>query len=242
MWKWTARIISSLMALVMVEAATHCQSNDPRQLRQPTLNYRANYTAEFQHWRGVNCMGDVPILQVSCYDEGMTVPNTSDTAIVCTKLQQPQVPYGTTYECQNTCNETATSACTDIYLAETFDANLFGSIRFLCKSDDVREVEASIVYWAGNNNGTCTASGSDPGFNLHVSRLGISCPVRSSREYVYNDFYFECPDPGSFSFDFALAKAPDIYYRCCARVGVVMLVALDDFRISLQYHHIDWWK
>jgi hypothetical protein len=108
MWKWTARIVTSLMALVMVEAATHCQSNDPRQLRQPTLNYQANYTAEFQHWRGVNCMGDVPILQVSCYDEGMTVPNTSDTAIVCTKL----------------------SACTDIYLAETFDANLFGSIRF----------------------------------------------------------------------------------------------------------------
>jgi hypothetical protein len=107
-------------------------------------------------------MGDVPILQVSCYDQGMTVPNTSDTAIVCTKL----------------------SACTDIYFAETFDANLFGSIRFLCESDDVREVEASLAYLAGNDNGTCTASGSDPGFNMYVARLGISCPVRSSRGYV----------------------------------------------------------
>jgi hypothetical protein len=156
-------------------------------------------------------MGDVPILQVSCYGQGMTMPNTSDTTIAGTKLQEPQVPNGTTYECQNTCNETATSACTDIYLAETFDANLLGSIRFLCESDDVREVEESIVYLTGNNNGTSTASGSDHGFNRPVARLGILCPVGSSREYVYDDFYFECPDPVSFSLDYALATAPDIY-------------------------------
>jgi hypothetical protein len=84
-------------------------------------------------------------------------------------------------------------------------------ICFLCESDDVQEVEESIVYLAGNNNGTSTASGSDPGFNKPVARLGISCPVGSSREYAYDDFYFECPNPVSFSLDFALASAPNIY-------------------------------
>jgi hypothetical protein len=44
--------------------------------------------------------------KVSCYGQVMTVPITSDTTIVCTKLQEPswRVPNGTTYECQNTCN------------------------------------------------------------------------------------------------------------------------------------------
>jgi hypothetical protein len=214
-----------LMALVMVEAATlqvkdndvvGSDSNDSRQLQQQTLNYRANYTADFQYWRSVNCAGDAPILQVSCYGQGMTVPVTSDTTIVCTKLQEPswRVPNGTTYECQNTCNRTTTTACSSIYLAEERSLNLFGSIRFLCESDDVREVEASLVYLGGNRSGACEASVSDTGNNLHMGRLGISCPVGSdtSREYVYDDTYFECRGLGSLTVDFARTdQDPDVY-------------------------------
>jgi hypothetical protein len=214
MKKWMIRSgVLSLMALVMVEAATHSESNDRRQLQQQTLNYRVNYTADFQYLRSTNCDGDAPILQVSCFGQGMTTPNTSDTTIVCMKLDVPEVLNGTTYECRNKCNETTTSACTDIYLVETFDLNLFGSIRFMCESDDVREVEAFITYVAGNSNGTCAASVSTTSDNIHVARLGISCPVGSgtSRGYVYDDTYFECRGFSTFTIDYSLPTDPDVY-------------------------------
>jgi hypothetical protein len=204
-----------ILILVMLISTAKVEADDSlRQLQQQSLIYRANYTAEFQYWRSTNCAGDdAPILQVSCYGQGMTTPNTSDTTIVCTKLQEPQVPNGTTYECQNTCNETTTSACTDIYLAEGPSFSLYGSIRFLCESDNVREVEASFVYLRGNKNGTCAASASETGFNVHLARLGISCPVGSgsSRGYEYDDAYFECDGLYAFSVDFASSTYPDIY-------------------------------
>jgi hypothetical protein len=214
MKKWMVRSgILSLLTLIMVESATHNELNDPRQLQQQSLNYRANYTADFQYWRSITCDGDAPILQVSCFGQGMTAPNTSDTTIVCTKLQEPswRVPNGTTYECRNTCNETTATACSSIYLAEEPSVNLFGSIQFLCESDDVREVEASLVYLGDNTNGTCDASVSDTSFNLHVARLGISCPVGSSRGYVYDDAYFECDGLSPFTIDYAPPTDPDIY-------------------------------
>jgi hypothetical protein len=200
-----------LLLVMLVSTAKASADDSQRQLQQQTLIYRANYTAEFQYWRSTTCDGDAPVLQVSCFGQGMTTPNTSDTTIVCTKLDVPQVPNGTTYECRNTCNETTTSACSDIYLTEGPSLTLFGSIRFLCESDDVREVEASLVYLGGINIGTCEASATDTSFNLHVARLGISCPVGSSRGYVYDDTYFECDSLGPFSLDYALPTDPDIY-------------------------------
>jgi hypothetical protein len=214
MKKWMVRCgILSLMALVMVEAATHSeQSNDPRQLQQQTLNYRANYSADFQYRRSTNCDGDAPILQVSCSGQGMTTLNTSDTTINCEKLGVPLYANGTTYECRNTCNETTTTACSDIYLTEQPSVSLFGSIRFMCESDDVREVEASIAYLAGTNNGTCAASATESRRNYHIARLGISCPVGSIRGYVYDDTYFECRGLGTFTFDYAITdQDPDVY-------------------------------
>jgi hypothetical protein len=214
MKKWMVRCgILSLKTLVMVKAATHGESNDLRQMQQQTLNYRANYTAEFQYLRSTNCDGDAPILQVSCFGQGMTTPNTSDTTIVCTKLEElsSRVPNGTTYECRNTCNET-TAVCSDIYLAKDYDTNLFGSIRFMCESDDVREVEASLAYLAGNNNGTCAASATDLSSNYHIVRLGVSCPVGSSRGYVYDDTYFECRSIRTITFDYVITpQDPDVY-------------------------------
>jgi hypothetical protein len=212
MKKWMVRSgVLLLMALVMVEAATHSESSDLRQLQTQTLNYRANYSADFQYRRSTNCAGDAPILQVSCFGQGMTVPNTSDTTINCTKLGVPLYENGATYECRNSCNETTTTACSDIYLAEEFDTEKFGSIRFMCESDDVREMEATLVYLGGINNGTCEASATTTSLNLHVARLGISCPVGSSREYVYDDTYFECGGLGVFTRDFATDQDPDVY-------------------------------
>jgi hypothetical protein len=209
----TMEILILLLAMLVSTAKRASADDSRRQLQQQSLIYRANYTAEFQYWRSTTCDGDAPILQVSCFGQGMSTPNTSDTTIVCTKLQESRVPNGTTYECRNTCNETTTSACTDIYLAEESSLILFSSIRFLCESDDVQEVEASLVYLGGNNNGTCAASVSDNSFNVHVARLGISCPVGSgtSRGYVYDDTYFECESLSPFSLDYALPTDPDIY-------------------------------
>jgi hypothetical protein len=201
-----------MLILILVMLVSTAADDSRRQLQQQSLNYRANYSADFQYWRSTTCDGDAPILQVSCYGQGMTTPNTSDTTIVCEKLQEPQVPNGTTYECQNTCNETTTSACTDIYLAEGLIPNIFGSIRFMCESDDVREVEASVAYLAGNDNGTCAASATDSSVNYHIVRLGVSCPVGSSRGYVYDDTYFECRGFGKFLLDFAETdQDPDVY-------------------------------
>jgi hypothetical protein len=204
-----------LLLVMLVSTANAASADDSlRQLQTQTLIYRANYTADFQYWRSSTCDGDAPVLQVSCFGQGMTVPNTSDTTIVCTKLDVPQVTSGTTYECQNTCNETTTSACSDIYLNEDVDTSIFGSIRFLCESDDVREVEASITYLGGISNGTCEASATATGVNVHVARLGISCPVGSgtSRGYVYDDAYFECGGIGTSSFDFARTEQdPDVF-------------------------------
>jgi hypothetical protein len=211
--KWLVRSgVLSLMTLVMVEAVTHSESNDSRQLQQQTLNYRANYSADFQYRRSITCDGDAPILQVSCSGQGMTVPNTSDATILCTKLE-PLYANRTTYECRNTCNETTTTACSDIYLAEVFSRDIFGSIRFMCESDDVREVEATLVYLGGINNGTCEASATTTSLNYHVARLGISCPVGSgtSRGYVYDDTYFECRGLDTFTTDFATDQDPDVY-------------------------------
>jgi hypothetical protein len=202
-----------LLLAMLVSTSKGASADDSRrQLQQQTLIYRANYTAEFQYWRSSTCDGDVPILQVSCFGQGMTTPNTSDTTIVCTKLQEPQVPNGTTYECRNTCNETTTSACSDIYLAEGLIPNIFGSIRFMCESDNVREVEAYVAYLGGDSNGTCAASATDSSVNYHIVRLGVSCPVGSSRGYVYDDTYFECRGLGKFLLDFAETdQDPDVY-------------------------------
>jgi hypothetical protein len=211
-WMVQSGIHWLMAALVMAEAAPHSESNDPRQLQQQTLNYRANYTADFQYIRDTSCTGDAAILQVSCVGQGMTVPNTSDTTINCTKLEEPRVANGTTYECRNTCNETTTNACSDIYITGS-ETEVFGSIRFLCESDDVREVQASIVYLGGGtNNGTCTASTAAVANNLHVARLGVSCPVGSSRAYVYDDTYFECRGLDTFTYNYAaIYEDPDLY-------------------------------
>jgi hypothetical protein len=238
MKKWMVRSgILSLLTLIMVESATHSESNDPRQLQTQTLNYRANYSADFQYWRSSTCDGDAPILQVSCFGQGMTVPNTSDTTIVCTKLDVPEVTSGTTYECQNTCNET-TAECSSIYLAEQPSANLFGSIRFLCESDDVREVEASLVYLGGINNGTCDASASTTSANAHIARLGISCPVESgtSRRYEYDDAYFECDGLSPFSLDYAQPTDPDIYVCLSGDIcgAEACNFAFDDLTVSAE--------
>ena len=57
---------------------------------------------------------------------------------------------------------------------------------------------------------SCAAATSGVTRNLHIGRLGVSCPVGSTREYVYDDTYFECDSADAISFD-SLADPFDSY-------------------------------
>ena len=204
-----------LMASMSVgNAFRHLQQQQPAP--NQTLPYRANYSADFQALQDTFCIGDSPTLQVTCFGPSMTILGTSNETIECTQLAEPAVANGTTYECNNTCT---TTECEDIYLYNEGGPSRegpYGSIWFLCEGNDVAQVDAALNY-VGGNNGTCAATiNGTTTRNLHIARLGVSCPVDASsltREYVYDDTYFECNSlDGSISSD--LQKDPIDQFVC----------------------------
>jgi hypothetical protein len=154
----------------------------------------------------------------------MTILGTSSESIQCSRIDSSGNEGFLSYECVTTCNGTA---CNDVYLSTQFEKLIdgpYGSIQFMCEGDDFRQVDAVFRYFGGNN-GSCSAittSSLQNGQSLHIAKLGISCPVESSngavsdsREYVYDDTYFECNFLGSSSasataFD-SVSGSSDIY-------------------------------
>ena len=207
-----SKMLGFLPCFVIFVAFSVCDASSfqPRLLQQQTLNYRANYSADFQALRDTFCIGDAPILQVTCFSKNMTILGTSNETIVCSEMTRPVVANGTSYECINTCTS---SNCENIYLANANGKSSdgpFGSIWFMCEGADVEQVDAALTY-LGGNNGTCAAASSGSiTRNLHIGRLGVSCPVGSTREYVYDDTYFECNTAEAISFDL-LANPFDLY-------------------------------
>jgi hypothetical protein len=181
-------------------------SADIRNLQQ-TFNYRANYTADFQHITDPSCTGDAPVLQISCLSaQNMTILGKSSESIKCSPIDLSGIQGDTSYQCVNTCNGTS---CNDVYLSTLIEQpkdGPYGSIQFMCEGNDYRQVDAAFIF-LGGNNGSCTAANtsSPPASrNLHIAKFGISCPSQSSnggigrpREYVYDDAYFECNFRGS---------------------------------------------
>jgi hypothetical protein len=213
--KWTKYFLPLLVILPTVAAFAVTESKkstDLRRLQIPvqTLNYRANYSADFTYFRDTLCIGDSPVLQVSCFGKNMTILGTSDSTILCSQITIPLVTNGTSYECQNTCSGTA---CETVYLANNGAFNPFGSIQFICEGDDLEQVEAEFIY-LGGSNGTCAAStASTRGNNYHNGRLGVSCPIGTSREYSFDDTYFECFGI-SYAFDVAIEPGDSDIYTC----------------------------
>ena len=99
----------------------------------------------------------------------------------------------------------------------------------MCEGDEFQQVvDASFVY-IGGKNGSCTDI---EGRNLHIAKLGISCPsttyissngggsvIGGTREYVFDDAYFECNFNGSSSasasaFDSAEGTSDIDVYTC----------------------------
>lgn len=196
-----------------VATGRHLQDVVPPQ----TLNYRANYSASFQHLSDPLCVGDPPVLVVTCLGTNITILNTSDDSIICNQTNTPLL-NGVSYECKSTC----TTDCEDVYRYTTFDFDPingpFGSIFFMCEGDTLKEIDAEFVYRGGTNNGTCAASSdaSDAGRNYHMGRMGISCPVESgsTREYVYDDTYFDCVTIDVLTQDISLSTDSEDVFAC----------------------------
>ena len=183
-------ILSQLILLSMfATGGTNPQGIRKLQTAQ-TLNYRATYRADFQHLLDPFCNGSLPLIGVSCLGTNLTILNTSDSAIGCSIVDNPK-DAGSLYLCQTDCSG---SECEGVYRASnasTFFDGPFGSITFMCESDDYRNVSATYLYL--QENAAC--SGSTVGVqarNYHAGRLGVSCLVGSSRKYVFDDSFFEC--------------------------------------------------
>jgi hypothetical protein len=203
-------ILLAVMALSTI-ASTSGTPTDIRNL-QTNFTFMANYSADFQYLRDTFCDGDAPVLQITCVGN-LALLGTSDPSIQCSELSSSDLLNGTTYQCINTCVDTD---CESIYLAADGLASQdgpFASIYFTCEGDTVQDVDAYVNY-VGGNNGTCAVSpGATVTRNIHIARLGVSCPIGSSRDYVFDDTYFECKSPGSFSINTALdgGGESDIY-------------------------------
>jgi hypothetical protein len=166
--------------------------------------YRSSYTAEFQHLTDVGCDGEPPILLLTCSGSSMTILNKSDESISCIPLGVSQIENGTTYQCVNTCTD-----CQTVYRFisndnATAQQGPFESISFLCEGNSIDDIVAAFGVVGDNSVGTCAASSqTSRGRNFHVGRLGVSCPVLGSttRQYVYDDTYFDCLPSDTFAVD-----------------------------------------
>ena len=191
--------------------------------QQQTLNYRANYTADFQHLLHPSCDGDAPFLGITCYSQKMEISNVSHPSIDCTKSEKPIVEGGTTYVCTNTC--TKDSTCSGVYMVNDGVENAFdsihGSIRFMCEGNSTHDLNALYILAGRTNIGSCIAdSTATIQNNIRVARLGVSCPIATDgnnindirRHYVFEDTYFECSGNGTLSAD--PASPPNDVYTC----------------------------
>lgn len=206
-----------------------------RQLQtNQTLNYRATYKADFQHLRDFQCMlTEPPLLELTCYGSVMIILNVSDPSISCSRLVDPNINNGTTYQCTTSC----ASACSTVY-ENSGDAGdgPFGSIEFICEGDDYRQVDAEYLFTSGTD-GECVFRSEPQTRNYHVARFGVSCPTLFGREYVYDDTYFECLPRGSsspgFALDLSAVGDADVYFCLSGDncLGEPCTVPYDELRI-----------
>ena len=155
-----------------------------------TLNYRATYRADFQHLLDPTCDGKGHLgVGVQCLSANMTILTTSDS-INCSKVEGQDVE-GSLFRCYPLC---IGDECEEVYRpsnAATFFDGAFGSVTFMCDSDDYRNISATFLV-LGENTTCSNTSVATQSRNYHAARLGVSCLVGSGREFVFDDSYFEC--------------------------------------------------
>lgn len=149
-------------------------------------NYRADYVGQFQAFRGPSCTGPSPVIRAYCIGT-INVERTSSPSIACTSFVDTE--FGLVgVECLTTCTG---SACDGIYLNSgmPIQSAPFGEVFFSCSGPNQIDVESSFSWEDTGGDGSCLADPNDPyGFNLHVTRLGVSC----ESSFVFDDFYADC--------------------------------------------------
>ena len=215
---------TSMTRLSTIAVATNDEQiqrvhQERRRGQQQTLNYRANYTADFQRIVHPSCTGDQPVLAIGCYGEKMEILNVSHPSIQCVEQKFDAEFEGPSYICTNSCTED--DACASIYTVNDSVRNAFdgphGSIQFFCEGNTTQGVNAIFLFSSAIKTGTCSAdSTADIQSNLRVVRLGLSCPSGDDfsgveLSYVYDDTFFECAG-NSNSGD--TASSPNDAYAC----------------------------
>jgi hypothetical protein len=224
----SSTFISKRRALIVLLALTvalmDVESTPQRRLQNATFRYHANYTADFQYLTDPSCDGDPPVLEIICYGPNLFFLGTSNDTIRCTEIPEGNSENQTTFHCVNSCNETE---CESVYRYQSNTTDYlngpFGSITFMCEGDSLAQVEAGFKYFMGkNSNGTCAAVAVASNvtierYNYHVARMGVSCPAWDggpSREYVYDDTYFDCMDRLLFTTDLDQDNAANDTFGC----------------------------
>jgi hypothetical protein len=193
--------------------------NADRHMQQLTSNYRATYSADFQHYSDLLCDGGPPVLLLSCKgpSSGMIILNATNDSIVCRETTQFRLfsnVTSTVYQCEPTCVD---SDCLNVYRykAETFFPlnGHFGSIVFMCEGNTVDEIDAAYVYLGADGYCDTSSSTTASGRNYHIGRLGVWCPAEDgsgNREFVYDDTFTECRSKNAFTLDLAQVDDTDI--------------------------------
>jgi hypothetical protein len=182
-------------------------TDELRLLQNEQYLYRSRYRAEFQHLTDAGCTGDPPVLLLTCSGPSLTILNTSDNSIICSPLGLSRIENGTTFQCVNTCTD-----CQNVYRFASSDnvtaqQGPFESISFRCEGNSIDDIGAGFEVLGENTQGTCVASSETSlGRNFHVARLGVSCLVlgSSTRQYVFDDTYFDCLSSKIFPVDLSL--------------------------------------
>jgi hypothetical protein len=99
----------------------------------------------------------------------------------------------------------------------------FGSVQFMCEGNSWEEVSDIVTSFSAS--GECSGNATKNTRNLKLVRLGVSCPINTTRQYVYDDTYFECFGVDADTSDRAMD--PFDLYTCvgkpaCSGAGCVL--------------------
>jgi hypothetical protein len=186
--------------LLLRTVSSSQKSNQDRSLQTSnTFVYRVNYTAHYQVIQDTFCDGPPPTIRVNCRGPNIQLLNTSHPSIVCDAApRRDSDDNGWTFiQCNTTCASDA--ACRNVYLTDqSVETGRMASIDYSCAGNDLDEIDGAVEF-VDTGDGLCGAASGLQTRNIHVLRMGVSCPNNATgngqRDYVFDDYYMECSPP-----------------------------------------------
>jgi hypothetical protein len=208
----TSRDVSTTpLSLLRTTSSLQSSNHNDRSLQTNTFVYRVNYTAHYQVIQDTFCDGPPPTIRVNCRGPNIQLVNTSHPSIVCDAKRTGSDDGWTYIECNNTCASDAT--CRNVYLTDqSVDTGIMARIDYSCAGNDLEEIDGAVEF-VDSGDGLCGAASGAQTRNIHILRMGVSCPNNATgtgqqRDYVFDDYYMEC-SPAIASFPFG-----DNIYTC----------------------------